>query len=139
MDEQFISKVYRSIILAWVIAITWALAFQKPWIALSITLGVLLGTAVLASNSWAAHRMFRRDVRKPSRHIAKIWLLKLPIMVALLYLLLTWKMINVLALCGGIVLVHLAIVLKTLGAMLVEHLNETESTATGTRNFMKRS
>ena len=33
----------------WVTAMAWTIGFGKPWIALSITLGMMLGTAVLWS------------------------------------------------------------------------------------------
>lgn len=118
MDELFIRRSYRSISLAWITAITWAVAFGRPWIALSITLGALLGTAILASNSWFFSRALRREMPKPARRLARVWLLRYPMMAGLLYLILRWQQIDVFALCGGVVLVHLAIVLKALGAML---------------------
>lgn len=114
-----IGRIYRSIALTWAIAVTWACAFQKPWIALSLTIGTLMGTAILASNSWIFPRILRQGVANPTRKLAKIWLLKYPVMAGALYLVLRLDGISVLALCGGVVLVHLAIVLRTLGAMMV--------------------
>lgn len=118
MDELFVRRSYRSIALLWITAITWAVALGRPWIALSITLGALLGTAILASNSWFFSRTLGREMPKPTRRLARLWLLKYPMMAVLLYLILRWRQVDVFALCGGVVLVHLAIVLKALGAML---------------------
>ncbi len=118
-DGLSLGRVYRSIALTWAIAVTWACAFQKPWIALSLTIGTLMGTAILASNSWIFPRVLQRGVANPTRKLAKIWLLKYPAMAGILYLVVRCQEISVLALCGGVVLVHVAIVLRTLGAMMV--------------------
>lgn len=124
MDEQFIGRIYRSIILIWIIAVTWALAFQKFWIAVNITQGVLAGTLIIASNGWVASQLFKQSVHKPARLFAKIWLIKYPAMIVLLYLLVRWNKFNALAFCGGVALVYLAIVLKALGIMLVEQIGK---------------
>ncbi|HUV05069.1 MAG TPA: ATP synthase subunit I [Armatimonadota bacterium] len=139
MDKQFINKVYRSIALAWAIAITWTLAFQKPWIALSITFGTLLGTAALASNDWAVRRALTPGARRPTRALAKVALLKYPAIAVLLYFLVNWHAINLLAFVGGIVLVYLAIVAKALGIMIVERLNARTGRSDSVRTHAKRS
>lgn len=138
MDERFIGKVYRSIVLAWVIAVTWSLAFQKPWIALSITLGTVLGTAAFASNDWAIRRAFTPGARRPTRALVKVGLLKYPAIVVLLYFLVNWDALNLLAFVGGIVLIYVAIVAKTLGIMMVERLGD-DNRAGSVRTHVKGS
>ena len=128
MDEQFVRKVYRSIALAWMIAMTWALALQKPWIALSITLGMALGTGVLASYEWIIRKAFVPGAAKPGRALLKVGLIKLPLIGAMLYGLVRWDSISLPAFCGGILLVHLAIFAKVAGIRMVERRSERGST-----------
>lgn len=134
MDEQFIRKVYRSTALAWAIAVSWTLAFQKPWIALSMTLGTLLGTASLASNDWVVRRAFTSSVRRPRRVLLKVGLLKYPAIILALYFVVTWHRTNLPALVGGIALVYVAILAKALGIMMVERLNEDNERAPANRS-----
>ena len=120
MDEQFVTRVYRSIALVWFVAVTWALAFQRPWIALSITLGMALGTAVLFTYDWVIRKAFVPGAAKPGRALLKLGLVKYPLIGAMLYALVRWDRINLLAFCGGIFLVHVAIFAKLAGIKLVE-------------------
>ncbi len=120
MDERFVKKVYRSVVLAWVTAMTWTLAFQKPWIALSITLGVVLGTAVLASYDLAVRKAFVPGTAKPARALLKLGLVKYPAIGMILYGLVRWDSINLPAFCGGIMLVHFAIFAKFAGVKMME-------------------
>lgn len=123
-DRDFVKKAYQSIVLAWATAMLWTLAYQKLWIALSITLGALLGTGILTSCDWIVRRVFVPDGKKPSRAFIKFALIKLPLIGFLLYWLVRWDKINLLAFCGGVVLVHFAILAKLLGIRLVERLSE---------------
>ena len=120
MDDDFIHKAYRSVLLTWALAMAWTLALQKPWIALSITLGTAVGTAVLASFEYMVRKAFVPGAAKPGRALVKLALLKYPLLGAILYLTLRWNKINPLAFCGGIVLVHFAILAKLAGIRLVE-------------------
>lgn len=118
MSDQDLAKSYRSIAIAWITAVTWALAIGKPWVALSITFGVLLGTAILASNKWVFLRLLQPEAVRTPRRLLKVWLVKYPAMIIVLFVLVRWQRTNVFALCGGVVLVYAAIVLRTLGGML---------------------
>jgi hypothetical protein len=122
MDDHFIDKLYRSIVLAWVIAMVWALGLRQPWVALSITLGTALGTAVLATYHWTIRRAFVPGARKPGRALLKMGLVKYPVIGIILYMLVRWDRINILAFCGGIVLVHAAILLKLASIRLMERM-----------------
>ena len=120
MDEQFIKKAYRSIALTWLIAATWALVLQRPWIALSITFGMLLGTAVLVTYDWVVRKAFVPGAAKPHRALLKLGLVKYPLIGVMLYGLVRWDKINLLAFCGGIALVHFAMFAKLAGMKMVE-------------------
>lgn len=126
MDDQgFIRRTYVSIAITWATAMCWAFAFQKPWIALSITLGMILGTAILASFDWIVRRAFVPEARSAQKALVKFGLLKYPLYCVALYWLVRWDRISLPAFCGGIVLVHFAIIVKVLGARLVEESGET--------------
>lgn len=119
-DNDFIRGTYRSIAITWIIAMGWSLAFQKPWIALSITIGMTLGTGILASFDWLVRRAFYPEAKSPRWALVKYGLLKYPLFCLALYGLVRWDKANLPAFCGGIVLVHLAIIMKMVGARLIE-------------------
>lgn len=120
MDEQFVAKTYRSIALTWVMAMAWTLAFWKPWIALSITLGMLLGTVVLFTYDRLIRKAFVPGAKKPGRALLKLGIVKYPLIGAMLYALVRWNEVNPPAFCGGILLVHFAIFAKLIGIKMVE-------------------
>lgn len=124
MDERFVGKFYRSIVLTWAIAVTWALGLRQPWIAFSITLGVLLGTLTLASFHWVVRRAFVLDAVRPRRALVALAAVKYPALGVLLYFLVRWDSISLPAFAGGIALVHFAILAKVLGIRLVERRGE---------------
>lgn len=123
-DQKYTSKAYRSIAITWFTAMAWALAFQKIWIALSITLGMVMGTVILASFDWIVRRAFVLGAKSPGRALAKFGLLKYPLFCVALYWLVRWDKVNIPAFCGGIVLVHFAIIMRMMGMRLAERLQE---------------
>ena len=116
--EDLIAKSYRSIALAWIIAASWCIALRKPWIGLSITLGAALGTAVLLTFELVVRRAFVPGAAKPGRALVKLALLKYPLIGIILYWLVRWNRFDALAFCGGIVLVHIAVLAKAMGIRL---------------------
>ena len=126
-DQELIPKIYQSILLTWAIAMSWSIAYVKPWIALSITLGMLLGASVLVGCNWFVRRAFVAGAERPTRALLKFGLLKLPALCLCLYCIVRWESINLLAFCVGIALVHFAIVAKVIGVRLVEHARVRES------------
>jgi hypothetical protein len=105
----------------------WAIGLGKPWIALSITLGMLLGTAIMASFDWLIHRAVVPGAKSPGRALLKFSLLKYPLFCVGLYWLVRWDKVSLLAFCGGMVLVHFAIIAKMMGIRLVERLGESNT------------
>ncbi|MHB0998981.1 MAG: hypothetical protein ACYC27_07020 [Armatimonadota bacterium] len=127
MDQNFIRKIYPSIAWIWAIAMTWCLVLQKPWIALSITAGLLLGTAVLASFDFAIRKAFVPGAKSPGHSLLKLAIIKYPLMGLYVYLVIKWGKINLLAFCGGVILVHLAIFAKLAGVRMMERRKEQNS------------
>jgi len=120
LDEHFIEKIYRTIALTWALAMLWSLALWKPWIALSITLGVGLGTAVLAAYNTAIRKLFVPGVQKAGRAFFKFCAVKFVLAGLLLYFIAKWHSINLIAFCGGIFLTHFAIYAKLAGIKIME-------------------
>lgn len=124
-DGNHTSRFYGSVAITWLIAMVWSLfAFQKSWIALSISLGMILGTAILASFDWFVRRTFVPGAKSAVGPLVKFGLLKYPLICLALYWLVRWDKVNLPAFCGGIVLVHFAIVMKMMGIRLVERIEE---------------
>jgi len=117
--EDLIAKSYRSIALAWIIAVSWCIALCKPWIALSITVGAALGMAVLLTFDLVVRRAFVPGAARPGRALLKLALLKYPLIGIILYWLVRWNRFDPLAFCGGIVLVHFAVLVKAMGIRFV--------------------
>ena len=120
MDERFIKKIYRSVALAWAIAMIWSLVLQKPWIALSITIGTAVATASLAASEAVIEKAFVPGAMKPSRMLIKLGLVKYPLICGVLYALSRWDRISLAAFCGGVALVSFAIVAKVMGIEMME-------------------
>lgn len=113
-------NMYRSVAIMWAIAVTWALALGHAWIALSVTLGMLLGTLILASFDWIVRRVFVPGASRPRRALALLAAVKYPAIGVLLYFLVRWEVVNLFAFVGGITLVHLAVLAKLAGIRMVE-------------------
>ena len=128
MDERFIKKVYKSSVIAWSVAMFITLCCGKPWIALSITLGAAVSLAGLASYEKVVREVFVPGSSKQKKALVKLALIKFPLLCALLYLVVHWNKINLLAFCGGILLTHIALLAKLGGIRLMESLRaEAES------------
>jgi hypothetical protein len=128
-SQDTIRKIYRSVALTWAIAMIWALGLGKPWIALSITLGMVLGTAVLAGFDWLVRRSLGGNGKSAGRALLKFGLMKYPLICLALYWLVRWSKVSLLAFCGGMALVHFAIIAKMAGIVLVERMNESKARA----------
>ena len=124
MDNNLVRKIYPSIVWAWAIAMTWCLMLQKPWIALSITFGVILGAAVLVSYDIVIRTAFVPGAKRPGKSLLALALIKYPLMGLYVYLLVKWGRIDMLAFCGGVTLVYIAMLAKVAGIRMMERRNE---------------
>ena len=107
--EDLVSKSYRSIGAAWIIAAIGCAALGNVGIAMNVTLGAALGTAVLLTFDVVIRRSFVPGALRPRRRLVRFALLKYPLIVIILYWMARWNGFSPLAFCGGIALVHLAI------------------------------
>ncbi|MHB1459532.1 MAG: hypothetical protein ACYC0V_21685, partial [Armatimonadota bacterium] len=94
MDNNLVRKIYPSIGWAWAIAMTWCLMLQKPWIALSITFGTILGTAVLISYDIVIRKVIIPGAKSLSKTFLALALIKYPLMGIYVYLLIKWGKID---------------------------------------------
>lgn len=127
MDQNFIKKIYPSVGWIWAISMTWCLVLGKPWIALSITFGIILGTAIIASFDYTVRRAFIPGAKKPGIALLQLALVKYPLMGLYIFLLIKWGKLNLMAFCGGVLLVHLAILAKLAGVRMMEKRREQDS------------
>lgn len=129
MDETFVKKVYSTIVYTWATAMLWAFACGKLWIAISITFGVIIGTAVLATYDVAIRRIIVPGAKQPKRALVYLIGLKYIAIIVALYWLVKWHRISPIALLGGVVLTHFAILAKLAGIKIQERLKPNESNA----------
>lgn len=130
MNDQFVKKVYKSSAIAWGIAMLWTLGLGKPWIALSITIGTAVSIAGLASFDKVVRTAFVPGATQSKKALIRLALVKYPILVAIIYLVVRWNKINLLAFCAGIVLVHISMLAKLAGISLVENLQTKKQAST---------
>jgi hypothetical protein len=123
LEPDFVKKIYKSVVLLWGLAVIWCLALWKPWLAVSLTLGTALGTAVLASFAYIIPKTIVPGANKPRKSLIKFTIGKYLLIGVGLFFLVEWKQVSLLAFCGGIVLVHAAILATFLGAQMVSRQN----------------
>ena len=112
-DRDSMRGVYKSAVLAWAGAAVVCLAIGRPWIALSLTFGAAIALGLLGGLDLVVRRAFVPGARKPMRALWKLGLVKYPLLGAALIALAGWERIDLLALCGGVVLVQVGIVAGT--------------------------
>lgn len=126
MEKDLIRKIYPSIAWTWAIAMIWCLALQKVWIALSITFGMILGTAILASYDIVIRKAISPNSKNPKKTLIILALIKYPLMALYIYLMVKWQIINMIAFCGGVILVNFAMFAKFAGVRMVEKRQNTK-------------
>jgi hypothetical protein len=104
----------------WAIAIMWSMAYGRIWVAISITLGILLGTGILATYHLAIRRIVVPGAKNPGRRLLKVAIVKYLVVIIGLYFLVRWPRLNVIAFLGGIALTHFALLAKLAGIKFME-------------------
>jgi hypothetical protein len=120
MTEDVLGRTYKSILIAWAIAMVLCLMFRKPLTAVSVACGTALGAGLLGSLHWFVRAGFLGGTRRPGRALLRMGLVKYPLLATVLYVLLRWDNLNVGALVLGVSLVYIAIVAGTVGEMMVK-------------------
>lgn len=89
----------------------------------------MLGTAILVSYERVIRTVIVPGAPKPKRALLIFMALKYVLIGAMLYGLVRWHKINIPAFCGGIALVHFAILAKLAGVKIVERRNNVKMSA----------
>ncbi|MDI6827569.1 MAG: ATP synthase subunit I [Armatimonadota bacterium] len=127
MDERVIWKVYRSVMIAWALAMIWCWVFQNALVAANITIGMAVGTAILFTFHHVVRRAFTPGKSKGKKALLKLALIKYPVALLILIALVRWSKFNIAAFCGGIVLVHFALYAKLAGILIAEQNKSKQS------------
>lgn len=117
MDRDFVKWVHRAAFVLLVVFVPLAgLYGKKP--VLGYGLGGAISIGLLWSHQWLVARIFERGPQGLRRLLVGVWLLKYPVLLAILYLALTRQLVSPVALCLGLGLVPFAIAVKILGGAL---------------------
>jgi len=123
LDEGFLRRTYRAcgaVLLLVVLFTTGMGAFRVAW---SIAAGAALGLGVLRGYEWAVHVWLspERSGSTSSAMVAKLSLLKLPLLALLLYIVVRSGWFSLPGFAGGVALIHLVILLRAIGLYLAQH------------------
>lgn len=127
MEKNLIRKIYISIVWAWAIAMIWCLALQKFWIAVSITSGMILGTAVVTSFDVIIRKIVKQGEKNTKNKFVAAALIKYPLIALYIYLMVKWNRTNIIAFCTGVLIVNLAIIAKAAGIYMMMKRNSIEA------------
>lgn len=116
MDENIVRKTYKPVILVWIVAAILPLLLKKPYIAVSITLGMAMMTALLIAIETTVRKVFIPGAKHPKRTFFIVTLIKYLLLGLALYFIAKWEKTDMLAFVGGILLVHLTVFAKMIGA-----------------------
>lgn len=105
--------IYSSAVVTWAVGAAVCLALGRPWIALSLTFGAAIALVLLGGFDLVVMRAFVPGARRPMRALWMLGLVKYPLLGAALIALAGWKRIDLIALCGGVVLAQVGIVAGT--------------------------
>jgi len=118
LDEKFFRRVYRT---SAVVAAIAALACWSRWRA-PVALALLAGTAVFLVCLYLTERGVRTYIRPGAANYRRLLFyaaIFYPLLLALLYPLVTWRSFNLPAFGAGCILPNVIIVLKALGRRIV--------------------
>ncbi|MCL6519703.1 MAG: hypothetical protein K6T99_07690 [Armatimonadetes bacterium] len=127
MDEGVIGRAYRSVAISWIIAMIWCWVFRSTWVAVNITIGMAVGTAILFAFHQIVRKAFVPGESKGKRALLKFSLIKYPVAFIILIALVRWSKFNAAAFFGGIVLVHFALYAKLAGILIAEQNKSKQS------------
>ena len=122
MDEGFLKRTYRAcgaVLLLVVLFTTGMGAFRVAW---SIAAGAALGLGVLRGYEWAVRVWLAPEQPRTaaSAMVAKLSLLKLPLLALLLYVVVRSGWFNLPAFAGGVALIQFVVFLRAVGLYLVQ-------------------
>jgi hypothetical protein len=113
-DRDFVRWVHRVALLLLVVFVPAAGRWGTRAV-LGYALGGVLSILLLWSHQWLVARVFERGAPGLRRSLVAFWLVKYPILAAILYFAVARHAVNAIALCVGLGLVPLAMAIKILG------------------------
>ena len=113
-DGDFVRWVHKAALVLLVIFVPVA-GFYGTKAVLGYALGGVLSIALLWSHQWLVARLFERGRGGLRRTLLAFWLLKYPVVAAILYLAVSRRSVSVVALCIGLGLVPFAMTITGLG------------------------
>lgn len=127
-DEQFIRRVYKTTIWVWAFSFIWCIWLRQPLAALGLTIGALVGIAGLRTLEMTVKRSTTPSQSAiPGFPTAKYTLLKYPAYLVIMSLVVLTKNIPIIiGFMAGLGLVHLVIILKAVGRMVIQRLGRQE-------------
>ena len=126
-DEGFLRRVYITSTMVWAFGALATWSFAGLHAALGWTLGSAISVGLLAGIEWIVRKAVTPGNLRAKKVLTNVALLHWPIVLAVMALAI-WmsgrRIAYLVALIAGLGLAQAVIVLKTIGAMLVERLNK---------------
>jgi len=117
-SASLIRRVYRNALLLYLVALLVSLGMVSARISLGLTAGTALGVGIIASWQWAVARAFA-PAKRSRMGPGVLMLLKLPIVGAAIYFLLTRDLVSPGAFAVGFLIPQASIALLALGQRMV--------------------
>lgn len=127
IDEGFLGRVYRTSGVVWAfgLLVSWSIAGLHA--AFGWTFGSAISVGVLAGIEWIVRKAVRPGNLRAKKALTNAAVLHWPIILGIMALAI-WlsgrRVTYIVAFVAGLGLTQVVIVLKTVGAMLVEHINK---------------
>lgn len=127
IDESFIGRVYKTSAVVGLFGLLAAWSVGGLLAAAGWTAGALVSVGVLASLDRVVRRCFVPGEARPRKELAKLSIVKLLVILAVLCLAVwigKFSLAFLFAFCAGLLLAQAVIVLKTFGIIICERLKE---------------
>lgn len=126
-DEGFIRRVYKTCAYVWAFVGLGVWSFAGPHTAFGWTFGAVISVGLLAGIEWIVRKAVRPGHTREKKLLTNAAVLHWPIILGIMALA-VWlsgrRIAYLIAFIAGLGLAQVVIVLKTLGAMLVDRMNE---------------
>jgi hypothetical protein len=127
IDEGFLGRVYKTSVVIWAFGALAIWSLSGWHTALGWTIGSAISVGLLAGIEWIVRRTIRPGNLRAKKALANVAALHWPIILAIMALAI-WlsgrRIPYLIAFIAGLGLAQAVIVLKTLGVIIVERLNE---------------
>jgi len=125
IDDGFVARIYKTSAVVGGIGLLASWRIGGPFASMGWAAGAILSIILLRVIEYAVKSCFAKDVLKPREKFARIFIIKLPLMIVVLGLAVWVGKFNVAfvaAFCVGLALAQVVIILKVLGLLISERL-----------------